>query len=46
MGPTRFWVSKMTQVVIRDETALPDGSIFVKMLLSDDSAIDGVKAHS
>jgi hypothetical protein len=45
-GPTRFWLSKMTQVVIREETALADGSIFVKMLLSDDSAIDGVKAPS
>jgi hypothetical protein len=43
-GPTRFWLSKTTQVVIREETTLADGSIFVKMLLLGDSAIDDVGA--
>jgi hypothetical protein len=36
-GATRFWVSKKMQVVIREETRLHDGSLFVKMLMTSDS---------
>jgi len=36
-GPTRFWLSKKTQVVLREETRLRDGSLFVKMLMTSDS---------
>jgi len=38
-GATRFWLSKKTQVVIREETRLPDGSLFVKMLMTSDSDV-------
>ena len=38
-GATRFWISKRTQVMIREETRLRDGSLFVKMLLTSDSDV-------
>lgn len=36
-GPTRFWFAKDTQVMIREQTTLKNGTIFVKMLLPYDS---------
>ena len=36
-GATRFWIAKKTQVTIREETRLRDGSLFVKMLMASDS---------
>lgn len=36
LGDTRFFFAKKTQVMIREETRLEDGSIFVKMLLPPD----------
>ncbi len=38
-GATRFWISKKTQVMIREETRLKDGALFVKMLLTSDSDV-------
>lgn len=38
-GATRFWLSKKAQVVVREETRLPDGSLFVKMLMTSDSDV-------
>lgn len=38
-GATRFWISKKSQVMIREETRLRDGSLFVKMLLTSDSDV-------
>jgi hypothetical protein len=35
-GPTRMWFSKETQVMIREQTTLKDGTIFVKSLLTTD----------
>lgn len=40
-GPTRFWFAKDTQVMIREETTLNDGTIFVKMLLPYDTGNEG-----
>lgn len=40
-GPTRFWFAKETQIMIREETTLKDGTIFVKMLLPYDSGNEG-----
>jgi hypothetical protein len=37
-GPTRFWLAKRTQVMIREEIRNTDGSIFVKMLIPPDTA--------
>jgi hypothetical protein len=36
-GPTRLWFAKDTQILIREETTLKDGTIFVKMLLPYDT---------
>jgi hypothetical protein len=36
-GPTRIWFSKGAQIMIREETKLKDGSVFVKMLLPYDA---------
>jgi hypothetical protein len=35
-GPTRFWFAKDTQIMLREETRLKDGTIFVKILLPYD----------
>jgi hypothetical protein len=35
-GPTQFWFAKKSQVLIREQTRLKDGSIFVKSLLTND----------
>ena len=39
-GPTRMWFRKGTQIMIREETKLKDGSVFVKMLLPYDVGND------
>ncbi len=36
-GPTQFWLSKKSKVVIRDQTRMKDGSLFVKSLMTSDS---------
>jgi hypothetical protein len=36
-GATRFWISKKSQVVVREETRMRDGALFVKMLMTSDS---------
>lgn len=38
-GPLQFWVSKKSQVVIREQVKLKDGSLFVKSLLTSDSEV-------
>jgi hypothetical protein len=35
-GPTRFWFAKDTQIMLREETKLKDGTIFVKILVPYD----------
>lgn len=35
--PLRVWLSKKTQIVIREETKMPDGSILVKTLLNPEA---------
>jgi hypothetical protein len=37
-GPTRLWFAKDTQIMLREETKLKDGTIFVKILMPYDSA--------
>jgi hypothetical protein len=43
-GPTRIWFAKENQIMIREETRLKDGTIFVKMLLPYDLGREGVKS--
>jgi hypothetical protein len=35
-GPTRMWFAKGTQIMMREETKLKDGTLFVKMLVPFD----------
>lgn len=40
-GPTRLWFAKGNQIMIREETQLKDGTIFVKILLPYDLGNEG-----
>ena len=37
--PTRFWFAKKDQVLVREESRLPDGALLVKTLLNDEATL-------